>query len=164
MTGRWIAGMLLLTPSLATAQVITTEIREMPISAAEVSPLHLMAPEKFVAAGLTKLTPAELSVLASWVRRHAQMVGQLAAGSSGAQPTAQPASSNMIESRVAGDFTGWDGATVFQLANGQVWQQQSFGTLHHYERSPNVTLVATPAGWRMEVEGISQTIYVRRIR
>jgi hypothetical protein len=165
MTRIWIAGALLLTPSFAAAQVITADMRGPTVKVVDISPLHIMSAEKFAAAGLDRLSPPELQVLADWVRTHAVMVGQLAAGASGTtQPGQTAGNSSVIESRIAGDFTGWDGATAFHLANGQVWQQSSFGTLRHYERSPNVTLVATPAGWRLEVENISQTIYVRRLR
>jgi hypothetical protein len=65
---------------------------------------------------------------------------------------------------MAGDFTGWDGGTVFQFTNGQLWRQASFGTLYHFQRSPKVTLVATGSGWRLQVAGVPQSIYVRRLR
>jgi hypothetical protein len=178
MTRLWIAVILLLVPSLAASQATYTDAREVQLPATEVSPLHLMSPQRFVDAGLTKLSPSELSALAEWVRMHALMVGQLASGTAPpglqarpaavrVQPTrseAQPATADMIETGILGDFTGWDGSTVFHLENGQIWQQSSFGSVHMFARSPRVTLVATPGGWRMEVEGVSQTVYVRRIR
>jgi hypothetical protein len=178
MTRVWIAGILLLVPSLAASQATYTDAREVQLPATEVSPLHLMSPQKFVDAGLTKLSLSELRALAEWVRMHALMVGQLASGTAPpglqarsaaakVQPTireAQPATADMIETRILGDFTGWDGSTVFQLENGQIWQQSSFGSVHLFARSPRVTLLATPGGWRMEVEGVSQTVHVRRIR
>jgi hypothetical protein len=185
MTRVWIAGILLLVPSLAASQATYTDAREVQLPATEVSPLHLMSPQKFVDAGLTKLSLSELRALAEWVRMHALMVGQLASGTAPpglqARPAAakaqpaigeaqpairegQPATADMIETRILGDFTGWDGSTVFQLENGQIWQQSSFGSVHLFARSPRVTLVATPGGWRMEVEGVSQTVHVRRIR
>jgi len=31
-----------------------------------------------------------------------------------------------IESRVDGEFEGWDGETIFPLTNGQIWQQVQY--------------------------------------
>ncbi len=32
-----------------------------------------------------------------------------------------------LVSRISGDFSGWDGETVFRLENGQVWRQRLRG-------------------------------------
>ena len=33
--------------------------------------------------------------------------------------------SGVIESKINGDFKGWEGETTYELINGQVWQQSS---------------------------------------
>jgi hypothetical protein len=47
-----------------------------------------------------------------------------------------------LRSRIDGQFLGWSGHTIFQLANGQTWQQ--VGTEHYYHPFP---------------EGVEVTIY-----
>ena len=160
----WIAAFVMLAPMVAEGQGPGAADREPTVFAPDVSVLTLMSPQQFTASGLSKLTPAELRALSDWVRAHSQHVAELAR-TGALNPDPAPSSNpGRMETRMAGDFTGWDGGTVFELANGQVWRQTSFGTLHHYLRSPKVTLVATGSGWRLQVEGVPQSIYVRRIR
>ena len=37
-----------------------------------------------------------------------------------------------IESRIDGQFEGWDGDTLFQLSNGQIWQQTQYAYTYRY--------------------------------
>ncbi len=113
---------------------------------------------------MNKLSPAELRALSSWVHTHSLQVAELARTAALNPEPAPSANPSMMETRMAGDFTGWDGGSAFEFVNGQMWRQTSFGTLHQYLRSPKVTLVATGSGWRMQVEGVPQSIQVRRIR
>lgn len=129
-----------------------------------ISVLSLMPAEQFAAAGLTKLSASELQALGSWVRVHALQVAELARNAALNPEPAPSANPGVIETRMAGDFTGWDGGTLFQFANGQLWRQSSFGTLYQFAREPKVTLIATSSGWRLQVAGVPQSIYVRRIR
>ncbi len=69
----------------------------------------------------------------------------------------------VIESQIDGTFEGWDGDTKFQLKNGQIWQQVSYSYTYHYAYSPRVIIYSTGGGFKMMVEGMSQTIYVRRL-
>ena len=159
----FMAATLLAAPAFAGAQAPSMGTGDQTVIA-EVSVLNLMAADQFAATGLSKLSPAELRVLSTWVRAHSLAVANLART---AALNPEPAASDnpgMIETRMEGDFTGWEGRTVFQFANGQVWQQISFGTVYQFARSPKVTLVAAGSGWRMQVEGIPQSIYVRRLR
>lgn len=137
---------------------------ESTVFAPGVSVLNLMSSEQFAAAGLSKLSPAELRALSEWVRTHSLHVAELAR-SAALNPEPAPSDNpGMMATRMAGDFTGWDGGTEFRFTNGQIWRQISFGTLQHYARSPKVTLVATGSGWRLQVDGVPQSIYVRRVR
>ena len=45
-----------------------------------------------------------------------------------------------IQSRILGEFKGWDGYTKFELENGQVWQQSSAGVLRVKINNPTVTI------------------------
>jgi len=103
-------------------------------------------------AGQVEITPELLTLLAR-----------------GATPTdtsrsSQAQSSQVIESRIDGEFEGWDGETLFQLQNGQIWQQAEYAYQYAYRYSPRVTIVHTTRGWAMSVEGVSKSLLVRRIQ
>lgn len=70
----------------------------------------------------------------------------------------------VVESRIDGTFEGWDGDTIFQLTNGQIWQQSSFSSLYNYAFSPKVTIYPDAGGYKMHVEGVSKDIQVVRLR
>jgi hypothetical protein len=70
-----------------------------------------------------------------------------------------------IRSRYVGEFTGWDGKTVFRLENGQVWQQVRSGRLAWRADSPMVTIKRGFFGsYRLSVEGVNKQVYVKRIQ
>jgi hypothetical protein len=69
----------------------------------------------------------------------------------------------LISTRIAGPFAGWAGQTVFRLRNGQIWKQAAPGYLYRYSNMPEVVIYSTSTGYRMKVEGVGQTIPVRRI-
>jgi hypothetical protein len=73
-------------------------------------------------------------------------------------------SSDLIESRIDGDFEGWDGDTIFKLINGQIWQQVSYDYTYHYAFMPKVLIFKTTGGYKMKVEGVHKTIYVERLK
>ncbi len=73
---------------------------------------------------------------------------------------------DFVKTCIASDFDGWDGDTVFELCNGQVWQQVSYSYRYHYAYRPDVLVYLSPfgGGYRMKVEGIDETIRVLRLR
>lgn len=81
-----------------------------------------------------------------------------------ATPKGQPAETAAIESRIAGQFNGWDGHTVFLLENGQVWQQASYSYRYGFAVRPRVLVSPSADRLKMEVEGISEAIYVKRLK
>ena len=89
-------------------------------------------------------------------------VRQSAASSGTSASPAAPA--HVIQSNIAGEFTGWEGETIFALDNGQVWQQATYAYRYHYAYRPRVTIVPTPQGHVMQVDGVDAMIFVRRIR
>lgn len=86
-------------------------------------------------------------------------VKQVAGGSA-----APGSSGDVIESRIDGEFEGWDGETVFRLQNGQIWQQSSYAYHYSYLYSPNVVIMRLRGGYEMQVEGVGQRIGVHRLR
>lgn len=116
---------------------------------------NLMTPSEFKLCGLEKLSRKELARLDSWLRFYTLHVVQALAGDS---------SPDVIESRIEGEFEGWDGDTIFKLENGQIWQQSSYAYTYHYAYRPEVLIYKTNGRYKMKVEGIDETIYVERIK
>jgi hypothetical protein len=71
---------------------------------------------------------------------------------------------SVIESYIDGEFTGWEGETIFKLDNGQIWQQSSYAYHYHYAYHPKVTIARTRAGYKMLVEGVDESVYVVRLK
>jgi hypothetical protein len=70
-----------------------------------------------------------------------------------------------IVSRYVGEFTGWDGKTIFTLENGQVWQQIQSGRLSWKATNPEITIKrGYLGGYRLSVEGVNKTVRVKRIK
>lgn len=71
---------------------------------------------------------------------------------------------DVIESGIEDEFTGWDDETKFELQNGQIWQQVSYAYTYHYAYRPSVVIYSPGNGYRLKVEGMNDIIEVRRIR
>ncbi|HYK89115.1 MAG TPA: hypothetical protein VE398_10115 [Acidobacteriota bacterium] len=71
---------------------------------------------------------------------------------------------DILESKIDGEFHGWSGKTPFALVNGQIWQQSSNGLTHHYAHSPKVLIYRSGSGIKMSVEGMQDSIFVKRIK
>lgn len=72
--------------------------------------------------------------------------------------------SGAIESQIDGTFEGWSGETVFKLTNGQIWQQSSYAYTYHYAYRPDVLVYSGSGGCKLKVDGVSDSISVRRLR
>ena len=57
-----------------------------------------------------------------------------------------------------------EGETLFKLSNGQIWEQSSYDYTYHYAYHPEVLIYKTSGGYKMKVDGVNETIYVRRIK
>jgi hypothetical protein len=73
-------------------------------------------------------------------------------------------SAALIETQIAGDFSGWEGETIFKLANGQIWQQTQYAYTYHYAFMPKVIIFKSDGAYQMQVEGVGQRIGVRRLK
>jgi hypothetical protein len=74
------------------------------------------------------------------------------------------AEAETIESRIDGDFEGWEGGTTFKLTNGQLWRQVGHEYNFSYNFNPKVTIVSTQDGYQMQVEGMNKKISVVPIK
>ena len=124
-----------------------------------------LTPEQIRAAGLDKLTQSELDALNRAAKNYARSLASLAATTPpdrGAPATTTTA--EVIESRIDGDFTGWEGHTIFKLVNGQYWQQAVYGSRNHFIHGPLVLIYRTGNEYRMRVDGVDGEIAVRRLK
>jgi len=72
--------------------------------------------------------------------------------------------SSVIESYIDGTFEGWRGETVFKLTNNQIWQQSSYAYTYHYAYRPSVIIYSGSGGCSMKVDGVSESIPVKRLK
>ena len=70
-----------------------------------------------------------------------------------------------IQSRILGEFKGWDGYTKFNLENGQVWQQSSAGVLRVKISNPSITIKRSRVSdtYMLKVEGLNSSVRVKRV-
>lgn len=71
---------------------------------------------------------------------------------------------SVIESRIDGEFEGWEGDTIFKLENGQIWQQSSYAYTYHYAYRPRVVIYKSGNVYKMKIDDVSNTISVRRLK
>lgn len=84
-----------------------------------------------------------------------------ATSSSGGSSTNQPA---IIESKVAGEFNGWEGETIVKLENGQIWKQSEYYYKYRYAYRPEVLVLKRSGGYEMKVDGIDKSVRVERLK
>lgn len=67
-----------------------------------------------------------------------------------------------VESRIAGDFKGWDGKTIFTMEDGARWQVANSGSYSTPPiASPKVKIApATMGGFWLTIEGVKQRVRV----
>lgn len=74
------------------------------------------------------------------------------------------APTGVVESQIDGEFQGWEGETIFKLMNGQIWQQSQYSYTYHYAYMPSVIIYSSGGGYKMKVDGVNDTIYVKQLR
>jgi hypothetical protein len=88
-------------------------------------------------------------------------------GSKAAEKSAVPAKGggpDIIESQIDGEFSGWEGETIFKLTNGQIWQQSSYAYTYSYSYRPKVLIFKAGGGYQLKVDGVDSRIGVTRLR
>ena len=130
-----------------------------------------MSPEQFEAAGLNKLSAEERAKLDEFIRGYAAESSEKAATAAVDQAAKEGKvkrnEPEVIESKLVGRFTGYDGRTTFTLENGTVWRQsQQVSRRFPPVDSPAVLVVkgtAMLAGYRMYIMG-GGNIRVSRVK
>jgi len=140
-----------------------------------------MGEEVFNEAGLEKLSPEELAVLEAWISGdYSRQVeeetlaeympkGEKAFGYEEVKtrkPKPEPfREPDRIQTRIEGEFKGWDGDEIFLLENGQVWRQTDNDKFYMPLDSPEVTIQKGMFGsYFLSVEGFGSRCKVRRVR
>lgn len=142
-----------------------------------------MSEQAFKQAGLDKLDANELASLNAWISRQAdetcaEATADVAAAPASSAPSAPEPEEDRrgferdfsdiqpIETRIVGEFKGWDGQTRFTLENGQVWKQVRGGSYRTKTvMNPRVTITPEFMGsWAFRVEDVGRVIRVKRIK
>lgn len=138
-----------------------------PIVAAESPPgvRELMTADEFKAAGLERLSPAELEALNGWLLRYtARQTSELRQHSEIVKEEIRKVEQDGMRTRIAGEFFGWDGDTLFRLENGQVWKQRLPGKWSYRANAPEVELSKNFMGyWMLRVVDADRAVGVTRV-
>lgn len=115
-----------------------------------------MTPEQYEAAGLSKLEAAERAKLDEFIRNYVAVSNEKVATTAvdKAVKENKVQAPEVIQSRIAGPFTGYNGRTVFTLENGQRWAQSQMDSAYFPKiDSPPVVIVKAGLGYRMYIAG-----------
>jgi hypothetical protein len=115
-----------------------------------------MTPADYEAAGLPKLDPAERTKLDEFIRNYVAVSNERVATSAvdKAVKENKVSAPEVIQSRIVGPFTGYNGRSTFTLENGQRWAQSQRDSAYFPKiDSPPVIIVKAGFGYRMYIAG-----------
>jgi hypothetical protein len=137
---------------------------------------QMIGAERSAAMGLAKLTPEERAELARWLEQRladrpepvaiegTMAPVQVQPALFGAEQTQVEGALATLSARIVGEFTGWEGKTIFTLDNGQVWRQSTGGVYRHRATDPAVTIERGAFGYKLRLTETKRSIAVRRIK
>jgi hypothetical protein len=70
----------------------------------------------------------------------------------------------LCEGAIVSDFDGFHGDSAFEFDNGQRWVQSEYKYAYHYAYRPAAVVVDGVNGIVLTVEGMDETVAVRRVR
>lgn len=133
-----------------------------------------MTPEQFKAAGLDKLSPAELANLNAWLNNTLEVETTKAAVQAKEKVESENrgffnfGKSEPIVAHIQGEFRGFARGRQWTLDNGQVWEQTNDSALAGVRKmDPQVRITPSLIGgnvWYMQIEGYNTTANVRRLK
>ena len=136
-----------------------------------------MTPEQFKAAGLDKLSADELANLNTWLNRTITTETARAAEQAAVQATEKVetenrgffhfGSSDPIEAKIAGQFSGFRKGNTYTLDNGQQWRQTDTASLAGVRvENPAVKITPSLIGntWYLRIDGYNTRAKVERIK
>ena len=123
----------------------------------------LMSEQQFENAGLRKLSPEEINALNEWLIEYT--ANDAAVVGSQSMAVKKAAQEEKIEAKIAGEFDGWTGKTVFRLDNGQVWKQRLRGRYDANAENADVVIEKNWMGfYRLTVVSSGRSVGVKRIK
>jgi hypothetical protein len=123
----------------------------------------LMTPEEYRAAGMDKLSEAEREALNRFLIRYTAEDSEVMRNTD--EEVIEAVEVQEILSAVKPPFKGWSGETVFQLENGQVWQQRRRGNYRHTGDDTRVRITRNFLGFhRLEVLSTGKAVQVKRLK
>jgi hypothetical protein len=125
-----------------------------------------MTPEQYEAAGLSKLEPAERARLDEFIKNYVAVSNEKVATTAVDKAIKEKKVSEpeVIQSRIVGPFTGYNGRTTFTLENGQRWAQSQRDSAYFPKiDSPPVIIIKSGFGYRMYIAG-GGAIRVSKVR
>jgi len=75
-----------------------------------------------------------------------------------------PSSVDFVESKIDGEFNGYEDGKIYKLINGQIWEQVSARYRCKYRYMPSVMVVRRDQVYMMKVEGMDDWVTVRRLK
>jgi len=139
-----------------------------------------MTQAEFKAAGLDKLSAAELATLNRWLQGKVEAATTQAVAAVREEAREEGRQEVIVKNRgffdfgssepvtgvLQGEFRGFGKGRIFTLDNGQVWEQSDATSLGGVRRtSPKVSIKPGMMGvWYMKVEGVNTQAKVRRTR
>ena len=124
-----------------------------------------MKPADYEAAGLGKLDAGERAKLDEFIRNYVAKSNERVATEAVDKAVKERKVSppEIIQSRIVGPFTSYNGHTIFTLENGQRWAQAQRDSAYYPKiDSPPVLIAKTGWGYRMYIAGGGAIRYVRR--
>jgi hypothetical protein len=115
-----------------------------------------MTPQQYEAAGLSKLDPAERAKLDEFIKNYVTVSNERVATTAvdKAVKENKVQAPEVIQSRIVGPFSGYNGRTTFTLENGQRWAQSQRDSAYFPKiDSPPVIIVKAGFGYRMYIAG-----------
>jgi hypothetical protein len=68
-----------------------------------------------------------------------------------------------FESKIDGNFDGFEFGKLYKLQNGQVWEQTSYKISVRYRFAPTVFVWQSGSQWKMRIDGDDRTVSVKQI-
>jgi len=115
-----------------------------------------MTPADYEAAGLQKLDPAERAKLDEFIRNYVAVSNERVATTAvdKAVKENKVSAPPVIQSRIVGPFTGYNGRSIFTLENGERWAQSQRDSAYFPKiDSPPVLIMKSGFGYRMYIAG-----------